>query len=747
MKLCKGTIAITLVCCIFAVFCFGCTAPEESGRTSDIVDDVAETIYTQSNETRITFQTDATEQKSVNYSAVYEEIALPNWYLTYITTDGVNTLYAIASPCQNGHILDDAVTTIIAYDLTSQELTVLFEAEEETFLTGMAASVDGTVWCTIIQNMDYQALTYDLQLIALNPDGSMKEAIELPDDNQSLGHCDLATSTDGTVYYKDNTGNLMIFSSSGELLADMDAAAYGGSTMASSGDGTVYLVDDADGIALVPIDYSDGDFGEKIPIDYAFNGNVSVVSSAEEGRIYLMDRTRPYFYQLDTAEVTAMEQFQKFGIFSPYCVSFLEDASYVCLTSEMNAESVCYLRQSPDAENKKEVLTLATASQNETLTSIVRDFNRSSSDYYIQILDFSDYLLDGDYRDLFSAWNFAFAKQDFPDLIDFSSLPYMQFADKGYLLDLNDYLNSEEILPWVWNSIKYKGANYTFPCAVAVETVYGKAAALQNYDAWSVDSFCGLADTVLGQMDLLYACSSEYFLYFIERYMVSSFVDYENHTCSFDSDSFIALLNLAASMSGEKEMFIESDTTLYVRRNQALLGTEVLTSLKQMYELENIYVGEATSFIGWPGEGNLIAPVCDIGIFSACRNIDGAVAFLSYIMGEYTQETLSKYYFPITVAAFDAMCESAMRERVQSSEIATELTVDGITYPIEPLSEEQISRYCAVLQNVESRVLQDWEISKIVEDEAAAFLEGAGTAAEVALMIQNRVQIYLSEQE
>jgi ABC-type glycerol-3-phosphate transport system substrate-binding protein len=109
---------------------------------------------------------------------------------------------------------------------------------------------------------------------------------------------------------------------------------------------------------------------------------------------------------------------------------------------------------------------------------LVNNFNRSSENYYVEVFDFSEYLDSGSYSDLYSAWNVAFASGEIPDMIDFYNLPWHSYADKGFLLDLNTQLDTENILPWLWDAIAYNGANYTFPSCFTVETLYGKSSAL-----------------------------------------------------------------------------------------------------------------------------------------------------------------------------------------------------------------------------------------------------------------------------
>ena len=51
------------------------------------------------------------------------------------------------------------------------------------------------------------------------------------------------------------------------------------------------------------------------------------------------------------------------------------------------------------------MLTLATVNPSGQTIAQVQEFNRSNSDYQVEILDFSALLDSGSYMDLFTTWN------------------------------------------------------------------------------------------------------------------------------------------------------------------------------------------------------------------------------------------------------------------------------------------------------------------------------------------------------
>jgi ABC-type glycerol-3-phosphate transport system substrate-binding protein len=401
----------------------------------------------------------------------------------------------------------------------------------------------------------------------------------------------------------------------------------------------------------------------------------------------------------------------------------------------------------------KTVLSLATAYPDSPIMELINNFNRSNENYYIEVFDFSEYLDSGTYSDLYSAWNEAFVAGDIPDMIDFFNLPWHSYADKGFLLDLNAYLGTGNILPWLWDAVKYDGANYTFPSCFAVETLYGKSAALGGRSSWSLDDFLAMQSGLTNGMELFDKIDQNLFMFYVEQYMIDDFINYETATCQFDSEEFISLLNFAgtlgATSDASEEEYQTASTSLKIRRDQVLLEPVVLTSIDQMHDLEEYTIGDEIAWIGWPcANASKIQAMSDVAIMAASKHIEGAIEFLEYLMDDQCQEILAGAYFPITNDIFEETIQQAEADRSTSNtEIATEKTVDGTTYSIVPLSQEKANSYTAWMSTISQQTYYQWDIAAIIDEECEALFAGDKTSEETATLIQNRVSVYLSEQK
>ena len=113
----------------------------------------------------------------------------------------------------------------------------------------------------------------------------------------------------------------------------------------------------------------------------------------------------------------------------------------------------------------------------------------------------------------------------------------------------------EDILPWLWKSVSYHGANYTFPGCFTVETLVGKQLKLGDRQHWTVQEFLALADS--SDISMFSGMSRGAVPFYMEQYLLDAFLDEETKTCSFDSEEFQSLLDYAATLADTEELGFE----------------------------------------------------------------------------------------------------------------------------------------------------------------------------------------------
>ena len=685
----------------------------------------------------------------------YEKLPLDGYRVSAVFPASGNLVYVIATLCDaNGYFLvgEDGVipTQLIQYDLEAQKKTAFcyqpaLDGARDVTLSSAVIAPDGSLWalvCRFWRADDGEALTTDYTVERLDADGTVTEKVLLEGMNLNEEPEFLIGSDGSFLLYTFSNGILSSFDTTGHL-TKQESIAQLTEKFAADSDGQVWFpADTEEGAALQAVGSE-----KQIPISGISNGLPVLCYGADEpGVLYLSDTTALYRVPLQTGVAEKIADLAKLNVRGGQPFSRTANGSFVFADRSYDVPVLAALCPGASGGKQKSVLTLATVNPSGQTIAQVQEFNRSNSDYQVEILDFSSLLDSGSYMDLFTTWNTAIAAGDTPDMVDFSNLPWHSFADRGMLLDLNTILPQEDILPWLWKSVSYHGANYTFPGCFTVETLVGKQLKLGDRQHWTVQEFLALADS--SDISMFSGMSRELFLFYMEQYLLDAFLDEETKTCSFDSEEFRSLLDYAATLDEPEELGFEVENSmLLIRRDLALAEPVILSSVGQMHSAESYTVGEPLAWVGWPGpNGTKVRPDAEIAVFKNTDHTDGAAAFLQFLLSDTSQTVLGRFAFPMTASAFESEIAAAMEARnTNDPDLATEFTVDGTVYPVVPLSEEDAARYETFFENISAQIYYPWQAANILEAECGALWAGERTAAETAAQIQKRMELYLAE--
>jgi len=239
-------------------------------------------------------------------------------------------------------------------------------------------------------------------------------------------------------------------------------------------------------------------------------------------------------------------------------------------------------------------------------------------------------------------------------------------------------------------------------------------------------------------------------------------VDWEKKSCDFTGSMFKRILEICrryASPAG--------------RSTEALSGT----ISDALYIYANIYGNEdEMAARGWMTVGCLFDDGCHPGIDtktqmtmnSASPYKEGAWEFIHFLLSEETQSAISwldnDFIYPSSRKAFETL---AAKEIAEGSPWPDVTLADGSTVkgalmgkywsesslPLEQrlthfsLTEEKISKVRKMLEDAQAYPLCTKPIRTIIDEEASAYFAGDRNIDDVCANIQNRVQLYLSEQE
>ena len=663
-----------------------------------------------------------------------------------------------------------------------------------TSIQTMAAGADGTLWLyrqTSRYADDGTEGDSISELIQLDAHGTLLRTItpvsdEETDDTDSwrYTYIDSILSDDkGYVYtYDYQTVNVygpdgsFVFSKSGDELngqiCQLSASEVGMTT--SSADGKM---------VFKQLDPETKDWGKETPVSSrAWN----ILPGNDVYAYFFMDNGNIFGERRDNGEVEKVVDWIACDVDSNSINSdrfgFLSDGRIVAVTYEYSdngpsRQQVLVLnRVDAAAVTTKTELTLACFGLDYNLRSQIVKFNKSNPDYRIVVKDYSEYATDGDYNAGLTKLNTELISGNVPDiLVNGTELPIGQYAAKGLLEDLWPYLDADpeysrdKLMTQPLNAAQTDGKLYRLPIDFGVTTAVGLGKVVGEYTTWTLadvnDALSKLPEgaTVFNK----YYTQAEMLKYCIAM-NAENFMNWQDGTCSFDSDEFRALLEFVKPFPAEYDW--QSDAEEYESDYTRLKNGKQLLYPTSISDFDSIYYMFATldhdvRFIGFPREdgssGNAFNASCTLSISTACRDKSGAWAFIRSTLSNDYQENIWNY--PIVKSVFEAKAQEAMTQEYETDADGNQILDDdgnpipistgGMSYGDEPMIElyavtqEQYDAVLALIDSTTSFVDYDQNVLDIISDEAAGYFAGSKTVEEASKLIQSRVSLYIQEQK
>lgn len=366
-------------------------------------------------------------------------------------------------------------------------------------------------------------------------------------------------------------------------------------------------------------------------------------------------------------------------------------------------------------------ITVAILNQS-VLGPVVTAFNNSQDAYRVVLKNYAMEYNDQNnyYHDTAGLEHLGLdiASGDGPDILALDQLPVYQYIKNGLLEDLWPYIDADpdidrsDLDEGMLAALETDGALYELATAVQMPALIAAPGTLDEsqpvtwtgiLEALGENAFAGNgADGLLDKA----VCGDG-----------SPFVDWEQNTCDFENDEFLALLALAKGAEQPKDpstapsillrsVFAEQDLALNARE----LGLD----------------DEVPAVLGLPGrEGAryLLSPLIDFAICSQSEHKDGAWAFLRTFLTAPSTAWLGRYLTKGVQTDPSMFPEDVPADLLDRSG-------DG--------ADEAFAAANGVFHS-------DTAAVNILREEAAPFLAGQAAAEDAAANIQNRMRLYLSE--
>lgn len=674
---------------------------------------------------------------------------------------------------------------------------------------------------TVEYVMHYNSETYESSreyyLCRYDMEGQLESSVEFTDlfgDSQDIWIQSVDMDGENRVYLACDS-KIYLLDSEGKSCGAID---LGGDTwvdnMGTGKDGKMYITvydRESNGRVLKELDFEGKKLGASYSdfIDANYGGRGIPIGIAKD--FMGGDSTSLYEYDMETQTKEKVLDWLDCDVNSNNinCLYALEDGRIAVLTydweKEENKSELAILSKIPASEAPEKInITIASVYSDYYVRTAAVNFNKKSDKYHISIrsyFDYKDVTYNGEENnynevmgDAINRLNNDITSNNCPDMLVLDNLNIARYASKGVFEDLNSWLDGSSVLKrsdYYENILECYTSHdilVAIPRSFTLSTLAGRASDLGTEPGWTLQEIMDYANAHPDKQ-LLAHTDKERALAILLQYAQGNFVDWQSGQCSFDSEDFIKVLELANRFPEEANYYDEDGPSYPV-----LLGKgEILLDTVGIYDFRELQLSEAMfgvpiNYIGYPNEsgesGTYLTPSTGLAITASSANKEGAWAFLESFLSADSERY--SYGFPSQKSKFEeAKAEAVKIEYIYEYEYDEDgnLKFDEEGNPVykldeegnpvialdengEPMirnsgggigygndwsydyhipTEEEVTRIEELIRIAKPATNSDTDIMNIVNEEAQAFFKGQKSAKDVAGVIQSRVQLYVNE--
>ena len=491
--------------------------------------------------------------------------------------------------------------------------------------------------------------------------------------------------------------------------------------------------------------------------DFYYKGDDGIygydITSKENKEI--IDYNSSYMTNIDSDGMTYMGD----GVFVGKNEYFTDDNTQISL--------VLYKKKTKENVNKKQIITFGTIYPGNNVKSAVAKFNRSNSEYEIEIVDYSE--MDP------ARLRADFASGKGQDIIDMNAFPLSveQCISKGMLENLypyfeqDDELGLNDLLSPVRDAMKYDDKIYYLTPGFLIETIAVKKDSIGENFGWSIEDLKQFVNDNDRKSDLF---ESKYYdkEVCLDNFIsgnLSDYIDWKTGKCSFDSDEFKYILWLCNEKGvdsvenvSDNDLNEEFDSRYSRFQNGDFLLLEEDEIDLQAIQFERKALDSSLAYVGFPNEekrGSAFEFCNKFAISSQSNHKKEAWEFIrTFLMKDYQGKTLGECYMPVTKVMFEEkLKEYAATEpyvNVFGEEVEPienyDVKYGGVSAEMGVPTQEDIDIYMELINNTKRCKDRDCVIEDIIMEEVQPYFKGRKRIDETVDIIQKRVTTYINEQ-
>ncbi len=450
-------------------------------------------------------------------------------------------------------------------------------------------------------------------------------------------------------------------------------------------------------------------------------------------------------------------------------VALLSDERIAAITTDYMSENggtelVLLTRKKRSEVSEKKILTYGAFYLSFYAERDITAFNRQSQEYRIMVQEYGDASMSFDKK--MEGYAKALEAGNIPDIIDLTYCPMTleTLICVGAVEDLTPYLEADETIkkedyiPNVLSAYERDGGLYAIMPCFGVEAFVGRADEIGEKKTWTTEDVITLLDSKEADTKLLPGADKWSILWIMCNRNQDMFIDKDSGACSFTGEEFKKILEFANRFPNEGN----DDSTLDDLRNgRTLLNREVITSVQQ-YQMYEYMFGGPVNTIGYPSFGEsgltLKSNGTTVAMSAYSENKEGIWEFIRFNLSKERQENAGSPNggFPILKSALEKQFEKDMEQEYIKDENGSQrempkstwmrsLGGEEFTVEVYAANEEQVARVREMIETAQNEESMNTEILNIISEEASGYFEGQKSVEDVAAVVQNRVQLYMNE--
>lgn len=423
-----------------------------------------------------------------------------------------------------------------------------------------------------------------------------------------------------------------------------------------------------------------------------------------------------------------------------------ESGEIELLWSDGTAE---FLRQE-QVSDEKEILVFRAGDPSAWLKEQVVKFNQDNPDYYVTLEEAKD----GEWNSFRERTDLDLGVGKGGDIICSMGVKEVySLLEKGVFEDLTPYMEKsgiqeENYFPAAFSGWKYNGGIYGLASRINMEGLWIKQEVIGETELSDLED---LTDRLLGYegdaVFLKYTTASDLLkLLLKDSENLGGMVDLENGTCDFGGELFEKLLKTAERYKyDETRASVETVAgTMYYNNFYDFVGRNFLEEQGKVplgYWFGDSWHTEANSEI--------------LAINSSSSKKEGAWEFLRFLLTSEVQSDFlvdaSNYlkvsYFPADKDVFEDLCGKHSKKINDGYDIKILSDGGDLLNLATSLTEERKTELKNALAEAGTTPLGTGPLLQIILEEAEEYFSGIRDIDDVRTMVENRIQLYLSEQQ